>query len=289
VNATRRDLMLGAGAVLASTAAAPAFAFDDTLRLNGRWVQGGFAMGRTWPRALIFVDGEALAAASADGLFVVGFDRDGPASVEIEARPPPGVALAPVRRTLAIQPGQFPTSAISGLPPATIAPADPALLARIRQEIALKAEGFASRVDGDDFRDGFAWPLDSYRVTSLWGSQRVLNGTPARPHYGIDLAAPEGTPIRAPAAGTVTFARPGMHFEGGLALIDHGQGLITAYLHQSRIDVVVGQRLSRGETIGRIGMTGRATGPHLCWRMKWRDRNLDPSLMVSITAPDAIR
>ncbi len=280
--------MLGAGAALASTAAptGPAFASDDALSLNGRWVQGGFAMGRTWPRALIFVDGEALTTASANGLFVIGFDRDAAAGIEIESRPPPGVALAPARRTLAIQPGQFPASAINGLPPATIAPSDPALLARIRQEVALKAAGFASRIDGDDFRDGFAWPLDNYRVTSLWGSQRILNGTPARPHYGIDLAAPQGTPIRAPAAGTVTFARPGMHFEGGLVLIDHGQGLITAYLHQSRIDVVAGQRISRGQTLGQVGMTGRATGPHLCWRMKWRDRNLDPSLMVSVRAPD---
>ena len=86
--------------------------------------------------------------------------------------------------------------------------------------------------------------------------------------------------IRAPAAGRVTLAQPGLHFEGGLVLLDHGQGLITAYLHQSRIDVAAGQELRRGEPVGRVGMTGRATGPHLCWRMKWRDRNLDPSLLV---------
>ena len=146
--------------------------------------------------------------------------------------------------------------------------------------MALKTEGFASRADADHFRDGFDWPLEGFRVSSRWGSQRVLNGTPARPHYGIDLAAPQGTVVRAPAAGRVTLARTGMHFEGGLVLIDHGQGLITAYLHQSRLDVEAGQELARGDPIGRVGMTGRATGPHLCWRMKWRDRNLDPSLLV---------
>lgn len=111
-----------------------------------------------------------------------------------------------------------------------------------------------------------------------------MNGTPARPHYGIDLAAPAGTIIRAPGDGIVTLARPDMHYEGGLVLIDHGQGLITAYLHQSRLEVAAGQMLKRGDPIGRVGMTGRATGPHLCWRMKWRDRNLDPSLMIGMRA-----
>ena len=275
--ATRRGLILGGGA-LAATGPARA---DDGLVLNGRWVQGGFAMGRTWPRALIFVDGESLTTASSGGLFVVGFDRDAPASVQIEARSGPTT----LSRTLTIAPGHFPSSTINGLPPLTIEPSDPELLARIRREVALKAEGYASRADGDDFKGGFVWPLDSYRVTSRWGGQRVLNGAPARPHYGIDLAAPQGSPIRAPAAGTVTFSRSAMHFEGGLVLIDHGQGLITAYLHQSRIDVVAGQRLARGEPIGRVGMTGRATGPHLCWRMRWRDRNLDPSLMIAVTSP----
>jgi len=272
--------MVGAGSTLIAGLAHAQNQSND-LVLNGRLIQGGYAMGKTWPRALIFVDGEALTTASQRGLFVVGFDRDAPASVRIEARSPSARAA----RTLDIARGTFPSTRINGLPPATVAPSDPELLARIAREVEMKAEGFASRVDADDFKDGFAWPLDAYRVSSLWGSQRVLNGTPARPHYGIDLAAPPGTPIRAPAAGTVAFARPGMHFEGGLVLIDHGQGLITAYLHQSRIDVSAGQRLAQGEIIGRVGATGRATGPHLCWRMKWRDRNLDPSLMVGAGAP----
>lgn len=277
---SRRGLILGAGA---ASLAGPALAqTSDGLALNGRFVQGGFVMGRAAPRAMVFVDGEALTTASAAGLFVVGFDRDAPPSVQLEVRSQNRVA----RRTLAIARGTFPSTRINGLPQSTVQPSDPALLARIQQEIALKTEGFASRTDADDFQSGFSWPLDTYRVTSLWGSQRVLNGTPARPHYGIDLAAPAGSPIRAPANGVVTFARAGMHFEGGLTLIDHGQGLITAYLHQSRIDVLPTQRITRGDVIGRVGMTGRATGPHLCWRMKWRDRNCDPSLMVGQSAPE---
>ena len=283
----RRGLIVGAGSTLvasmASGCAEPAVAdaAPAELVLNGQWRQGGFAFGRTTPRASILVDGQPLTTASERGLFVVGFDRDAPPTTTIEARS--GVTL--VARTLDIAPGTFPTSSINGLPPSTIEPSDPALLARIREEVALKTAGFASQIDADDFRNGFIWPLESYRVSSLWGAQRILNGTPARPHYGIDLAALQGTPIRAPADGVVAFSRSGMHFEGGLVLIDHGQGLISCYLHQSRIDVAVGQRLARGEHIGRVGMEGRATGPHLCWRMKWRDRNLDPSLMVGATAP----
>lgn len=248
----------------------------EGLTLTGRFVQGGHVLGRTWPRALIFVDGESLTAASANGAFIVGFDREAAASVQIEAR----FEGRNARRTLDIAPGQFPSTSINGLPPSTITPTDPQLLARIQREVVLKTEGFASRIDADHFREGFDWPLERFRVTSRWGSQRVLNGTPARPHYGIDLAAPQGTVIRAPAAGRITLARPGLHFEGGLVLIDHGQGLISAYLHQSRLDVAAGQDVRRGDPIGRVGMTGRATGPHLCWRMKWRDRNLDPSLLV---------
>jgi murein DD-endopeptidase MepM/ murein hydrolase activator NlpD len=274
VSPSRRGLLTGAAATLA---AGPALARgDETLRLTGSFVQGGHAVGTTWPRALVFVDGEALTTASADGLFIVGFDRDQTGSVAIEAR----AGDRSARRVLDIARVDFPSTRIDGLPPATVVPSDPALLDRIRREVALKTEGFASRLDADHFRDGFAWPLARFRISSRWGSQRILNGTPARPHYGIDLAAPIGTPILAPAAGRVTLSQPDLHFEGGLVLIDHGQGLITACLHQSRIDVAVGQDLQRGDVIGRVGMTGRATGPHLCWRAKWRDRNLDPSLFV---------
>jgi murein DD-endopeptidase MepM/ murein hydrolase activator NlpD len=272
--ADRRSLLIGSGALFVAGRAWSQAA--DGLALTGRFIQGGHAVGRTWPRALVFVDGESLTAASADGVFIVGFDRDAPASVQIEAR----AGGRSARRTLDIAPGRFPSTRVDGLPPSTVAPTDPALLARIQREVARKTEGFASRSDADHFRDGFDWPLENIRVTSRWGAQRVLNGTPARPHYGVDLAAPQGTVIRAPADGRVALAERDLHFEGGLVLIDHGQGLITAYLHQSRIDVAAGQLVRRGDTIGRVGMTGRATGPHLCWRMKWRDRNLNPTLLV---------
>lgn len=272
----RRGLLLGAAA---GFVARPALAQDDGLQLRGRFVQGGSVVGRTWPRALIFVDGEALTAASADGWFVVGFDYESAGSVEIEARS----GDRSVSRMVSIARGDFPTSTVNGLPAATVdAPDDPALQALIAEQVAVKIEAFSSRIDADGFRDGFVWPLEAFRITSRWGARRILNGTPARPHFGIDLAAPQGTVIRAPAPGRVALAQADMHFEGGLVLLDHGQGLITAYLHQSRLAVTAGQTVARGDALGRVGMTGRATGPHLCWRMKWRDRNMNPALLVGI-------
>jgi murein DD-endopeptidase MepM/ murein hydrolase activator NlpD len=113
----------------------------------------------------------------------------------------------------------------------------------------------------------------------------VLNGTPERPHYGSDLAAAVGTPVSAPAEGVISFAETGLHFEGALILIDHGQGLVSAYLHLSEVAVKAGDKVVTGQHIGAVGKEGRATGPHLCWRMKWRGRNMDPLQMVGTPQP----
>lgn len=183
--------------------------------------------------------------------------------------------------------GDFDVQRIGGLPSDQVEPSDPVLLERIKAEAALKATALEGRFDGDAFRTGFAYPLKSWRQSARFGGQRILNGVPKRPHYGADLAAPTGSPILAPADGLVTLAQPAMHFEGGLTMIDHGQGLTSFYLHQSRIDVAAGQRVTRGQPIGAVGATGRATGPHLCWRLKWRSRNLDPMLLAGFLAPGA--
>jgi murein DD-endopeptidase MepM/ murein hydrolase activator NlpD len=119
-------------------------------------------------------------------------------------------------------------------------------------------------------------------MSGAWGNQRVLNGVPATPHMGFDIAAPAGTPIKAPASGTVSLAESDLHYEGGLVFIDHGQGLISMYLHMSRVDVKPGDVVVQGQTIGAVGAKGRATGPHLCWRMKWRDRYLNPAIVPAM-------
>jgi murein DD-endopeptidase MepM/ murein hydrolase activator NlpD len=276
----RRTALLS---LLATGAAGPAFAQPPGLALTGRYVQGGYAIGRTAPRAQVYVDGKLQTRASAEGLFVVGFDRDAPSSETIRVASAGGAA----QHVVQVAPTDYDVQKIDGLPQDTVTPSDPALLARIHAEAQRKAIGFASRADTDDFKGGFSMPLQSYRQSARFGGQRILNGVPKRPHYGADLAAPVGTPVMAPADAVVAFAETGLHYEGGLILLDHGQGLITDYLHLSRIDVKRGQRVRRGQVIGAVGKEGRATGPHLCWRMKWRDRNLDPMLFVGAHAPGA--
>jgi len=221
--------------------------------------------------------------ASADGLFVIGFDRDAGPTAVLTVSNQDGSAS----HEAAIAPGTFDIQRIDGLPDNQVSPEDPVLLERIAGEGARKAVGFASLADLDDFRTGFILPVEGARRSARFGGQRILNGEPRRPHYGVDLAAPVGTPVRAPAAGLVVLAETDLHFEGGLILIDHGQGLITAYLHLSKILVQAGSAVSQGQVMGAVGQEGRATGPHLCWRMKWRGRNLDPSLLVGVAAPRA--
>jgi murein DD-endopeptidase MepM/ murein hydrolase activator NlpD len=263
---------LPASTVFATTARAAA----PGLILSGKFVQGGYAVGRTTPRAVIDVDGLVQTTASANGWFVTGFDRDALPTSKLTVTTPDGSAID--ERTIAL--GDFDIQRIDGLPPEQVTPTDPALLERITAENVRKVAGFASQADLEGFRDGFILPVVGARRSARFGGQRILNGEPKRPHYGVDLATPVGTPVRAPAGGVIAFAETGLHYEGGLVLVDHGQGLVTAYLHLSKILVPTGTYVKQGQLIAETGKEGRATGPHLCWRMKWRGRNLDPSLLV---------
>lgn len=273
-----RRLFIASAAATAASLAAPVRA-DEFLRLKGAIVQGGYVVGTTAPGADIRVDGQSMTTASSAGRFVVGFDRDAPGETVIEARTADRTGSA----TLRIARGDFDEQRIDGLPTDQVSPTDPALLERIAREAERKTTALRSRDPADGYVDGFAWPLERFRRSARFGGRRILNGEPKRPHYGVDLAAPTGTPILAPAPGLVVLAEPDMHFEGGLVMIDHGQGLISFYLHQSRLLVRAGERVDRGRILGEVGATGRATGPHLCWRLRWRDRNLDPSLWVAST------
>lgn len=279
---SRREL-LGAAGAAAALAPSPSFgdALPAPLLTAGKAQQGGFLLGRAQPHAPLALNGEAIGRASPAGLFVVGFDRDEPAHASLAVLDGPRWR----ETVLTVAPGEFDVQRIDGLPPAQVTPTDPALIERIRREAELKARAFALRTDTDDFREGFILPVAGARVSARWGGQRILNGEPKQPHFGLDLAAPVGTPIHAPAPGRVALAEPDLHYDGGLTLIDHGQGLISCYLHQSRQLVRAGDAVVRGQVIGEVGMTGRATGPHLCWRLKWGRRNLDPGLMVGASMP----
>jgi murein DD-endopeptidase MepM/ murein hydrolase activator NlpD len=246
---------------------------EPSLRCAGAFTQGGVALCRTMPNAAVSLDGAEIGRADADGWIVVGFTREHGATATI--------ATGSILQSYDIAPREFDIQRINGLPPQTVNPTDPAVLARIQRESALKQAAFTSEANIEGFLDGFIRPVEGGTVTGRWGNQRVLNGTPSTPHFGYDIAVPEGTPIRAPAAGVVTLAESDMHYEGGLVFIDHGQGLITMYLHMSRVDVRVGDTLEQGQVIGAVGASGRATGPHLCWRMKLRNtQQLDPSVAI---------
>jgi murein DD-endopeptidase MepM/ murein hydrolase activator NlpD len=172
----------------------------------------------------------------------------------------------------------WPIERINGVPPATVNP-PPAIAARIAAEQA-RVAAVRQRDDArDDYLAPFIWPVQG-RVSGRFGNQRIYNGSEGTPHSGMDIAASQGTPVRAPAAGVVSFADPDLYLTGGTVVLDHGRGVSSNFLHLSRIDVRVGDRVEQGSVIGAVGATGRATGPHLHWGMNWFDVRVDPLLVL---------
>lgn len=247
-----------------------------SLRCQGIEKQGGLVLCRTQPFAKVKIgrteDDFYYETADSEGLLIVGFDRDETQTfVEFDG--------TRVRFDLAAR--DYDTSRINGLPSNMVNEYSEAELKRIRAATARKKIGFASRATDVGFKNGFIYPIQAdYIKTTNFGAQRILNDVPKKPHYGVDLAAPKGTPIVAPADGIVSLADDDMYFEGSLILIDHGQGLISYYLHNDTVLVTDGQAVTQGEQIATVGSRGRSTGPHLCWRLKWRNRNLDPELLT---------
>ncbi len=265
----RRALL--AFAVLAF-AATPAPAGE--LRLDGPLIQGGLVRGATEPGAEVRFQGRRVRV-SPEGLFLVGFGRDDEGPFALEVRHPDG---AVTRRSLAIARREYPVQRIDGLPPNMVTPSA-AELARIRREAARIAEVRARDTREALFAGGFAWPLAG-TVTGVYGSQRILNGEPRRPHYGVDIAAPKGAPVTAPADGVVALAEADLFFTGGTVMLDHGHGLTSVYSHLSEVGVTRGARVRQGDVIGRVGATGRVTGAHLDWRVNLFATRLDPALLA---------
>lgn len=257
----------------AAAAATPA------LELDGALVQGGVVIGRVAPGTPVRLDGRRVRVAD-DGTFVIGFDRDAPLVQHLQF----GEAV----RELAIGRREYRIQRVTGIPQKIMSPSA-ADLERIRREQALVVGARARDDARTDFVHGFAWPITG-PISGVYGSQRFYNGEPSRPHYGVDVAAPTGTLVRAPAPGIVTLAEPDLFFSGGTVIIDHGHRLSSSFLHLSAVLVEVGQRVEPGDPIARVGSTGRATGPHLDWRMNWQDAKVDPQLLAGpmpATSPPA--
>jgi murein DD-endopeptidase MepM/ murein hydrolase activator NlpD len=244
------------------------------LELNGPIQQGAVVVGRAPPGARILQDDREILV-STDGVFLLGFDRDAPPHSELRIVHPDGqeqqLPLNVKQRTYQVQ-------RIDGLPPRKVTPSK-SDLKRIQHDAELVREARSLIDTRTDFLRGFQWPATG-RISGVYGSQRILNGKPKRPHYGVDIAGPIGTLVRSPAPGTVTLAQADMFYSGGTLIIDHGHGLSSSFLHLSRILVTEGQRVDQGELIAEIGATGRVTGAHLDWRMNLLDARVDPQLLV---------
>lgn len=236
--------------------------------------QGALVFGKVPPGSQVRYR-ERLLRATGYGTvaFGVGRDETGPLKVDVTL---PSGRMEPV--SIAVTPRDWPVEHVNGVPPKTVNP-PPEIAARIQREQALVTAARERDDERTDFALPFQWPVQG-RISGRFGNARVYNGQPGAGHSGMDIAAPDGTPVKAPAGGVVTFASPDLYLTGGTVLLDHGHGVSSNFLHLSRIDVKVGDRIEPGQVIGAVGATGRATGPHLHWGMNWFDTRIDPLLVL---------
>ena len=244
------------------------------LALKGRFEQGALIFGSTAPGVAVTVDARPLQV-TADGRFVFGLDRDAAAEVTLALTPAGG---APTTLRYPVTKRSYSIQRLNGLPPKQVNP-DPEMDARIERETASNRAARARDTAADFVFQQFIWPAKG-PITGVFGSQRILNGEPKQPHYGVDVAGPVGAPVLAPADGIVSLANPDMFFSGGTLYLDHGHGVSSAFLHLSKILVKPGQRVRQGEKIALIGKTGRVTGAHLDWRVNWFEARVDAAQLV---------
>lgn len=248
---------------------------DDLEIVRSELSQGGYLLLKVSPGTqLKFLQRQVPVSDS--GFAILGFGRD------FEAQAKLTIIRSDKRyeKVFSIQPRQWEIEKIDGLPPSKVTPKSPETLARIAQESRLIRNARATNSKLEDFIAPFKAPAEG-RISGVYGSQRVLNGIPKRPHFGQDIAAPVGTPVYAPVNGKVVLAHDDMFYSGATLILDHGNGLSSTYIHLNEISVKDGQRVQQGEQIGSIGQSGRATGPHLDWRINWFDQRLDPALFLS--------
>jgi murein DD-endopeptidase MepM/ murein hydrolase activator NlpD len=246
-----------------------------SIEFKGEFKQGSFILGKTSPENKISIDDRNIRV-SKDGYFAFGLDRDRKNDVIIKIkknRDSEKIIKKVFKREYKIQ-------RIDGLPPKQVTP-PPEVYERIKKDNILIGKARSIDTDFDFFKKKFIYPIDKYIITGVYGSQRILNGKPRRPHYGIDFHAPEGTPIKAMMDGEVTLAENDMYFTGGTIIFDHGHGISTLYMHMKDINVKTGQKIKQGQIVGTLGQSGRATGPHLDIRLNWFDVKLDPATILN--------
>ena len=241
----------------------------NAIEFKGKFLQGHFIVGITNPSAKIIVDKKEVKV-SKDGYFVFGIDRDRKFDLTI-------TKIIEGKReiiTKQVQKRKYNIQRIDGLDEKKVTPPE-SVYKRIKEENGRIGKARAINSDLTFFTEQFIMPVKGI-ISGVYGSQRILNGKPKWPHYGIDIAAKQGTKIKSSGTGIVTMAEDDLYYTGGTVIMDHGHGISTIYSHLENVMVKVGDEVKQGEIIGTVGSTGRSTGPHLDFRINWFQTRLDP-------------
>ena len=244
----------------------------STVDFKGKFIQGHFIIGKTSPNTKILIDKKKVKV-SDDGYFAFGIGKDRKFDIIITE--------GDKKIIKKIQKRKYKIQRIDGLPKKKVTPPEE-FYARIKREN--KLIGVARDIDSDlpFFKEKFIIPVDDAIITGVYGSQRILNGIPKWPHYGLDFAQKKGTPVKAMNNGIVTLSEDDLYYTGGTIIFDHGHGISTLYMHMDKIFVKVGDHVKKGDVVGTVGATGRATGPHLDIRLNWFGIRLDPATVLDL-------
>ena len=257
--------LLSVGNVIAS---------DISVELSGEMEQGGYILGKTAANNTVELDGENLAI-SDSGNFVFGFSRDDSKSHTLIIKNADGKVIT---KTFTPKTRQYNIQRVEGIAKKIMQP-NPVAVARAKKDSTQVKAARANFSEGMAFAKGFIAPIEG-TITGVYGSQRFYNGVPKSPHYGLDYAGKTGDPVKAPANGTIVLYEPDMFYSGGTMIIDHGYGITSSFLHLSDSYVKVGDKVTQGDVVAAVGSSGRATGPHLDWRINWFQMRLDPMLVL---------
>ena len=248
----------------------------NAVEFTGKFEQGSFIVGKTQKGSKVEIDSLKVRL-SKDGYFAFGLDRDRKIDVIIKISNKGNTEIIKKK----ILKRDYKIQRIDGLPKKHVTP-PPEVYERIKKDNILIGKARSVNTTYEYFKDKFIKPIDKYIITGVYGSQRILNGKPRRPHYGIDFHAPEGTPVKAMMDGKITLAENNMYFTGGTIIFDHGHGVSTLFMHMKDVNVKVGQIVKQGDIVGTLGKSGRATGPHLDIRLNWFEVKLDPASVLNL-------
>jgi len=246
----------------------------NAIEFKGKFLQGHYIVGSTDPSAKIIIEKKEIKV-SEDGYFVFGIDRDRKFDLTI-TKIKDGKIKKIVKKVLK---RKYNVQRIDGLEESKVTPPE-SVYKRIKEENNKIGEARAINSDLSFFKDQFIMPVEGI-ISGVYGSQRILNGKPKWPHYGIDIAAKKGTMIKSSGSGTVTMAEDDLYYTGGTIIMDHGHGISTIYSHLETVIVSVGDKINQGDIIGTVGSTGRSTGPHLDFRVNWFQTRLDPMSVIN--------